>query len=88
MKGEELDEETSEEGSFSAAPPQHRLLIAFAGPFFNILFALAIYIFVYMMGVETLSPVVGTVKENSPALEAGLQTGDQIISINNKPIRF
>ena len=88
MKGEELDEETSEEGSFSAAPPQHRLLIAFAGPFFNILFALAIYIFIYMMGVETLSPVVGTVKENSPALEAGLQTGDQIISINNKPIRF
>ena len=88
MKGEELGEETSEEGSFSAASPQRRLLIAFAGPAFNILFALAIYVFVYMIGVETIGPVIGTVKENSPALEAGLQTGDKIISVNNNPIRF
>ena len=88
MKGEELDEETDQEGSFSAASPQDRLLIAFAGPLFNILFALAIYIFMYMVGVEALSPVIGTVKENSPALKAKLRTGDQIIAINSKPIRF
>ena len=88
MKGEELGEETSEEGSFSAASPQQRLLIAFAGPAFNILFALAIYVFIYMVGVKTIGPVIGTVKENSPALEAGLQTGDRIISVNNNPIRF
>ena len=88
MKGEELDEKTDQEGSFSAASPQDRLLIAFAGPLFNILFALAIYIFIYMVGVEALSPVSGTVKENSPALKAKLQTGDQIIAINSKPIRF
>ena len=88
MKGEELDEETSEEGSFSAASPQQRLLIAFAGPLFNILFALVIYTFIYIAGVETLSPVIGSVKESSPALKAGLQTGDKIISIENKTIRF
>ncbi|HIN88025.1 MAG TPA: RIP metalloprotease RseP, partial [Nitrospinaceae bacterium] len=88
MKGEELGEETNEEGSFSAAPPHHRLLIAFAGPLFNFLFALAIYVFVYMAGVETIGPVIGTVRINSPALEAGLQTGDKIIAVNNKPIRF
>ena len=88
MKGEALGEETNEEGSFSAAPPHHRLLIAFAGPLFNFLFALAIYVFVYMAGVETISPVIGTVRTNSPALEAGLQTGDKIIAVNNKPIRF
>jgi regulator of sigma E protease len=88
MKGEELGEETNEEGSFSAAPPHHRLLIAFAGPLFNFLFALAIYVFVYLAGVETIGPVIGTVRINSPALEAGLQTGDKIIAVNNKPIRF
>jgi len=88
MKGEELDEETNEEGSFSAAPPSHRLLIAFAGPLFNILFALAIYIFVYMVGVKALSPVIGTVKENSPAQVAGLQTGDQVIAVEGKSIRL
>ena len=88
MKGEELDEETNEEGSFSAAPPSHRLLIAFAGPLFNILFALAIYIFVYMVGVKALSPVIGTVKENSPAQVAGLQTGDQVVAVEGKSIRL
>jgi len=88
MKGEELDEETNEEGSFSAAPPSHRLLIAFAGPLFNILFALAIYIFVYMVGVEALSPIIGTVKESSPAQVAGLQTGDQVIAVEGKSIRL
>ena len=71
MKGEEINEEVNEEGSFSAASPQERLLIAFAGPFFNILFALVIYIFIYMVGVETLSPVIGSVKDNSPAITAG-----------------
>lgn len=88
MKGEEIDEEVNEEGSFSAATPQERLLIAFAGPLFNILFALAIYIFIYMVGAETLSPVIGSVKDNSPAITAGLKTGDQITAINGKPIRF
>jgi len=88
MKGEELGEETNEEGSFSAAPPHHRLLIAFAGPLFNFLFALAIYVFVYLAGAETIGPVIGTVRINSPALEAGLQTGDKVIAVNNKPIRF
>ncbi len=88
MKGEELDEETNEEGSFSAASPQQRLLIAFAGPLFNILFALVIYTFIYIAGVETLSPVIGSIKESSPALKAGLQRGDKIISINNQTIKF
>ncbi len=88
MKGEELDEATSEEGSFSAALVQHRLAIAFAGPLFNILFAVVIYTFVYMAGVKTLAPTVGTVKDISPAQSAGLQTGDQILAIQEKPIRF
>ena len=88
MKGEEPGEEMDAEGSFSAASPQDRLQIAFAGPLFNILFALAIYTFMYMVGVETLSPVIGTVKENSPARAADLRTGDKIIAINSKPIRF
>ncbi len=88
MKGEELDEATNEEGSFSAALVQHRLAIAFAGPLFNMLFAVVIYIFVYMAGVKTLAPIVGTVKDISPAQSARLQTGDQILAIQEKPIRF
>ena len=47
MKGEEVGEEgTDEKGSFAAALVGHRLAIAFAGPLFNILFAIIIYYFV------------------------------------------
>jgi regulator of sigma E protease len=89
MKGEEAGEEDADEkGSFSAAPVLHRLAIAFAGPLFNILFAIAIYYGVYLVGVPALAPVVGTVKEESPALVAGLQTGDRILAIGDKKILY
>jgi len=87
MKGEEGGEEAGDDkGSFSAAPVMDRLLIAFAGPLFNILFAIAIYYCVYLTGVSALAPVIGTVKEESPALAAGLQTGDRILAIDDKKV--
>jgi len=89
MKGEELEESfDKEEGSFAAAPPNHRLLIAFAGPLFNILFSIGIYFFVYLAGTPNLAPIVGAVKEDSPAQIAQLQAGDKIVSIEEKEIRF
>ncbi len=89
MKGEEVGEEsTDEKGSFSAAPVLDRLAIAFAGPLFNILFAIAIYYCVYLVGVPALSPIVGTVKQESPALVAGLQTGDRILAIGDEKILY
>jgi len=89
MKGEELEDSFDKEaGSFSAAPPKHRLLIAFAGPLFNILFSIAIYFFVYLSGSPNLAPVVGAIKDGSPAQVAQLQAGDKIVSIDGKEIRF
>ncbi len=89
MKGEEVGEETvDEQGSFAAAPVLDRLAIAFAGPLFNILFAIAIYYCVYLVGVPALAPVVGTVKDESPALVAGLQTGDRILAIGDEKILY
>ena len=89
MKGEEAGEDDAgEKGSFSAAPVLHRLAIAFAGPLFNILFAIAIYYGVYLAGIPALAPVVGTVKDESPALVAGLQTGDRILAIGDKEILY
>ena len=89
MKGEEIgEEEVDEQGSFSTAPVEHRLAIAFAGPLFNILFAIGIYYFVYLMGVPALSPVVGTINQESPALAAGIQTGDRILAIDNEKVFY
>jgi regulator of sigma E protease len=89
MKGEDPSEELSDKtGSFSNAPVQHRLAIAFGGPLFNILFAILIYVVVYMNGAPNLGTAIGTVKEGSPAAVAGLQSDDRIVEIDGTPVRF
>jgi len=89
MKGEDYEEASLKQpGSFAGAPVLSRLAIAFAGPLFNVLFAVVIYCVIYMVGVETLGLVTGAIKENSPAYEAGLQAGDRIVEIGGKEVRF
>ncbi len=89
MKGEDPGEELPDlEGSFSAAPVKHRLAIAFAGPLFNVLFAVLIFIVFYMNGTNTLSSTIGEVRDQSPAQAAGIQTGDRIVEVNGEKIRF
>lgn len=89
MKGEDPGEELKDsEGSFSAAPVQARLAIAFAGPLFNVLFAVLIFIVFYMNGTNTLSSTIGEVRDQSPAQAAGIQTGDRIVEVNGEKIRF
>jgi regulator of sigma E protease len=89
MKGEDFeDDSVDQEGSFAGAPVLHRLAIAFAGPLFNILFAIVIYWGVYLAGVQTLGLVTGTVKPESPAQVAGLQVGDKIVGIDGQKVEF
>jgi regulator of sigma E protease len=89
MKGEDYEEDSLKlEGSFAGAPVLHRLAIAFAGPLFNILFAIFIYWGVYLAGVQTLGLVTGTVKPESPAQIAGIQVGDKIVGIDGQKVEF
>ncbi len=89
MKGEDYETESlHQEGSFAAAPVLHRLAIAFAGPLFNFLFAIAIYWVVYLVGVQTLGLVTGSVEPESPAQVAGIQMGDKVVAIDGEPVRF
>lgn len=89
MKGEDYEEDSlHQEGSFAGATVQRRMAIAFAGPLFNILFAIAIYWVVYLSGVQTLGLVTGTIRPESPALAAGLQIGDKIVKIDDQPVKF
>ena len=73
--------------SFSTKPAYQKMLILFAGPFFNLLLAFFIYIAVGSMGIKTLSPQIDTPKENSPASLAKLQKGDTILSIDDVQVR-
>jgi len=71
------------------AAPWKRLVTAFAGPFFNILFALFLGIFVWYFGLPQSSPKVqefkvSTVQANKPEFNAGLRPGDMIVKFNGR----
>ena len=63
-----------------------RFAIVLAGPASNILFAPLLMTIVFMIGVPTPLPVIGTVKTELPAYAAGLRRGDRIISVNGAPM--
>jgi regulator of sigma E protease len=72
----------------SRAFPTQRLLkrvaVVAAGPVSNILFAPILLTLVFMYGIPTLLPVIGTVQANMPAAAAGLKPGDRIVSVNGQ----
>jgi regulator of sigma E protease len=73
--------------SFMAQHPFRRMLIVFAGPFFNLLFAWVVMILLLLWGVPTLAPTVGSLAEGKPAAKAGLKAGDVIAAIDGSSIR-
>jgi len=71
--------------SFSHHPLWHRFLIVLAGPAFNLIFAaLALFLVFTFSGIPYLTTEIGGVKEGSPAAQAGLQKGDQILSVGGQ----
>lgn len=85
MKGEDPNsiDENDKEGAFYAQNVYKRMLIVFAGPFFNILSAVLFFTIAYTIGIQTLSPQIGKVLKDSPAYFAHLQPKDTVIKINN-----
>jgi regulator of sigma E protease len=77
-------------GTFFGVSPFRRVLVAFAGPFFNLLFAALVFSVIWGAGFEVstlgnriiLASELGLPDQSYPADEAGLKTGDRIISIN------
>lgn len=91
LLGEAENEKLSEEDekkSFSKQPVWKRIMIIFAGPFFNFLLAVLIFVFVYIYGVPTLSNIVGEVQKDSASYQAGIVHGDKIVSIDGHKIVY
>jgi regulator of sigma E protease len=83
--GEEVPEDEKSR-SYSDKPPLVKILIAFMGPFFNILFALVLFYFVFLSGYSVLSTKVGSVDKDYPAYKAGIIEGDTITAIDGKSL--
>jgi regulator of sigma E protease len=72
--------------SFTRRPILHRIAVLLAGPAMNLLFAALIYAVLAMIGTETLKPVVGQVRLDSPAALAGMQRGDEILAVGDRAV--
>ncbi|HDR14434.1 MAG TPA: RIP metalloprotease RseP [Desulfobacteraceae bacterium] len=93
MLGENTDDDTESLSpaeaarAFSNQSVGKRLAIVGAGPLFNLLLALIIFIFFYMFaGTQVLTSEVGQVTPDSPAAEAGIQKGDVLVAVDDTPI--
>lgn len=89
MLGESGDDEIPEaeaHRSYSNKPPLVKMAIAFAGPFFNILFAAFLFYLIFVTGFPVLRPIVGDVIKDSPAAQAGLTKGDVIERIEGNTV--
>ncbi len=88
MSGENpMDTRTGDQREFMSHPRWHRFLIAAAGPFMNIVLAVALLTTVYMVNYEhpqylSEPATIGYVVDGSPADKAGVQPGDRIVRID------
>lgn len=90
LYGEE--EKLDDPKAFSSKSPLQKILIAFAGPLFNIILTVFLLTIVYSVGVDVPKymkepAVVGYVEENSWAQKVGIKPGDRIVKIGEEEIK-
>lgn len=82
-----MNDESVGPDTYPAKAPWRRALIILAGPFANLLAAVLILAAVYMAGVPTdVTTEIEEVVPGSMAAEAGVQSGDRIVSINGETV--
>ena len=88
MLDERVDDvpESERHLSFNAKSVQARIAIVAAGPMANFIFAIFALAVMYLVGVQSIKPVVGIVQEGSRAELAGIAPNQQIIKIGNDDI--
>src|SRR5947208_1891233 len=87
MSGENpFEASTGDPGEFMSHPRWQRFIIAIAGPFMNVLLAVAVMTGINMVhfehpDYEDQPAVIGWIQDNSPADKAKLEVGDKIVRL-------
>jgi regulator of sigma E protease len=63
-----------------------RIAIVVAGPLANLLLAILLFWFLFIVGVPGSKPILGEVAQGSAAARAGFVSGEQIVAINGDPL--
>jgi regulator of sigma E protease len=89
-----LSEDTSRLGDgkdFSTRPRWQRFLVYLAGPAMNGVLTVGVLTALYMVGFQVEAslydrPIIGAVAAGSPAEQAAVQPGDEIVAIDGQPV--
>ena len=73
--------------AFNRQPLWKRSVVVFAGPAFNLLFAVLAYWIVFMAGITGVRPIVGDIQSGSPAAQAGFAYRDEITAVDGDTTR-
>jgi len=74
-------------GAFNRKSVWQRIAIVAAGPIANFIFAVFAFWLMYLIGVNTVKPVIGQITQQSIAGQAGLAPGQQITEIDGQAIQ-
>jgi regulator of sigma E protease len=86
LEGEtkETDEQLADE-----LPPWKKIIVAFAGPFGNIVLAIGIAVLLAVApgaNFGEIPSVIGEIPNQGPAFEAGMKAGDKVLSVNGNKV--
>jgi regulator of sigma E protease len=74
--------------SFAAKSAGKRIIVLLAGVTMNVILAMVLFTIAYGLGEPTFPATIGKVVPGSPAAVAGLQPGDNIVSVNGRPVQL
>ena len=84
---EELTEEEKSEG-FLYKKVYQKWLIAFAGPFMNLVFTLLAFFMLSKIGTPSLPAILGDIKKESSAYQSGFRSGDTVLAMNGEKLLY
>ena len=61
-----------------------RMLVVSAGVIMNVILAAILFMVVFLIGFKVPPPIVGAMQTNSPALLAGVQLGDEVLTLDGQ----
>jgi len=73
--------------TFYYKPLYKKAAIVVAGPVSNFILTIAILtVFIFTRGIPSSEPIIGEVMKDTPAQEAGLLSGDRVLSVNGEDV--